>query len=102
MKISTSYPKCPQPELALGVEAHADACLWQVQLYKSILHRGLVNKERVRISWAVFCKPPEETTILKPLPKTVSETEPPSFPPRTFQQHVQHKIFGKMNRDALS
>ncbi|KAK3232371.1 hypothetical protein Dsin_004252 [Dipteronia sinensis] len=60
--------------------------------YKSVLHRGLVNKERVRISWAVFCKPPEEKTILKPLIETVFEIEPPLFPPRTFQQHVQHKI----------
>ncbi|KAI9157320.1 hypothetical protein LWI28_020609 [Acer negundo] len=51
--------------------------------YKSILHRGLVNKERVRISWAVFCEPPKENTILKPLPETVSETEPPLFPPRS-------------------
>uniref|UniRef100_UPI00235F5556 2OG-Fe(II) oxygenase family protein n=1 Tax=Pseudomonas asplenii TaxID=53407 RepID=UPI00235F5556 len=27
--------------------------------YRSGLHRGLVNKEKVRISWAVFCCPPK-------------------------------------------
>nr|ACB56922.1 anthocyanidin synthase [Pilosella officinarum] len=131
------YPKCPQPELALGVEAHTDLCALTFILhnmvpglqlfyndqwvtakcvpdsiilhigdtieilsngkYKSILHRALVNKEKVRVSWAVFCEPPKEKIILKPLPETVSEAEPPLFPPRTFQQHMEHKLFKKKN-----
>nr|QKF30905.1 anthocyanidin synthase [Osmanthus fragrans]UBR90281.1 anthocyanidin synthase [Osmanthus fragrans] len=129
------YPKCPQPELALGVEAHTDVSALTFILhnmvpglqlfyegkwvtakcvpnsiimhigdtieilsngkYKSILHRGLVNKEKVRISWAVFCEPPKEKIVLKPLPETVSEAEPPRFPPRTFAQHIMHKLFRK-------
>lgn len=136
------YPKCPQPELALGVEAHTDVSALTFILhnmvpglqlfyegkwvtakcvpnsiimhigdtieilsngkYKSILHRGLVNKEKVRISWAVFCEPPKEKIILKPLPETVSETEPPLFPPRTFAQHIQHKLFRKTQEALLS
>ena len=136
------YPKCPQPELALGVEAHTDVSALTFILhnmvpglqlfyegkwvtakcvpnsiimhigdtieilsngkYKSILHRGLVNKEKVRISWAVFCEPPKEKIILKPLPETVSETEPPLFPPRTFSQHIQHKLFRKTQEALLS
>ncbi|KAJ8767676.1 hypothetical protein K2173_018234 [Erythroxylum novogranatense] len=134
MKINY-YPKCPQPELALGVEAHTDVSALTFILhnmvpglqlfkegrwvtakcvpnsiimhvgdtveilsngkYKSILHRGLVNKEKVRISWAVFCEPPKEKIILKPLPEVVSESEPALFPPRTFSQHIQHKLFRK-------
>ncbi|KAL9167405.1 hypothetical protein ABFS82_05G095300 [Erythranthe guttata] len=134
MKINY-YPKCPQPELALGVEAHTDVSALTFILhnmvpglqlfyegnwvtakcvpnsiimhigdtveilsngkYKSILHRGLVNKEKVRISWAVFCEPPKERIVLRPLPETVSEAEPPLFPPRTFAQHIEHKLFGK-------
>ncbi|GLU05727.1 hypothetical protein SLE2022_228080 [Rubroshorea leprosula] len=134
MKINY-YPKCPQPELALGVEAHTDISALTFILhnmvpglqlfyegkwvtakcvpnsiimhigdtieilsngkYKSILHRGKVNKEKVRISWAVFCEPPKEKIILKPLPETVSEAEPPQFPPRTFQQHIHYKLFKK-------
>ncbi|KAL1069249.1 hypothetical protein V6Z11_D12G253800 [Gossypium hirsutum] len=133
MKINY-YPKCPQPELALGVEAHTDVSALTFILhnmvpglqlffegkwitakcipnsiimhigdaieilsngkFKSILHRGLVNKEKVRISWIVFCEPPKEI-ILKPLPETVSETEPPLFPPRNFAQLIQHKLFKK-------
>ncbi|WRX17899.1 hypothetical protein QQP08_010386 [Theobroma cacao] len=58
-------------------------------------------QEKVRISWAVFCEPPKEKIILKPLPETVSETEPPLFPPRTFAQHIHHKLFRK-TQDGLS
>nr|ABB70119.1 anthocyanidin synthase [Pyrus communis] len=139
MKINY-YPKCPQPELALGVEAHTDVSALTFILhnmvpglqlfyegkwvtaecvpnsivmhigdtleilsngkYKSILHRGMVNKEKVRISWAVFCEPPKEKIILKPLPETVSEDEPAMFPPRTFAEHIQHKLFRK-SQEAL-
>nr|ACM62747.1 leucoanthocyanidin dioxygenase [Garcinia mangostana] len=139
MKINY-YPKCPQPELALGVEAHTDVSALTfilhnmvpgLQLFyegewvtakcvpnsiimhigdtleilsngklKSILHRGVVNKEKVRISWAVFCEPPKDKIILKPLPELVSETEPPMFPPRTFSQHIQHKLFRKNQDDV--
>nr|BAF49295.1 leucoanthocyanidin dioxygenase [Clitoria ternatea] len=134
------YPICPQPELALGVEAHTDVssltflihnmvpglqlfyqgkwvtakCVPDSILmhigdtieilsngkYKSILHRGLVNKEKVRISWAVFCEPPKEKIVLQPLPELVTETQPTLFPPRTFAQHIHHKIFGK-TQEAL-
>ncbi|OIV92749.1 hypothetical protein TanjilG_00883 [Lupinus angustifolius] len=134
------YPICPQPELALGVEAHTDVSLltfllhnmvpglqlfyegkWVIAKcvpdsilvhigdtleilsngkYKSILHRGLVNKEKVRISWAVFCEPPKDKIILKPLSELVTETEPAKFTPRTFAQHIQQKIFRK-NKEGL-
>ncbi|KAL8264367.1 hypothetical protein R6Q59_022497 [Mikania micrantha] len=134
------YPRCPQPELALGVEAHTDVSALTFILhnmvpglqlfyngqwvtakcvpdsiimqigdtieilsngrYKSILHRGLVNKEKVRMSWAVFCEPPKEKIILKPLPETVSEEEPPLFPPRTFHQHMEYKLF-KKNKEIV-
>nr|ABP57081.1 anthocyanidin synthase [Coleus scutellarioides]ABP57082.1 anthocyanidin synthase [Coleus scutellarioides] len=139
MKINF-YPKCPQPELALGVEAHTDVSALTFILhnmvpglqlfyegkwvtakcvpnsiimhvgdtieilsngkYKSILHRGLVNKEKVRISWAVFCEPPKEKIVLQPLPETVSEAEPLRFPPRTFAQHLKHKLFRKSDTEV--
>ncbi|PHU28327.1 Leucoanthocyanidin dioxygenase [Capsicum chinense] len=141
MKINY-YPKCPQPELALGVEAHTDVSALTFILhnmvpglqlfyegkwvtakcvpnsiimhigdtieilsngkYKSILHRGVVNKEKVRISWAIFCEPPKEKIILKPLPETVTKAEPPRFPPRTFAQHMAHKLFRKDDQDAAA
>nr|QOU08780.1 ANS [Triadica sebifera] len=139
MKINY-YPRCPQPELALGVEAHTDISALTFILhnmvpglqlfyqgkwvtakcvpnsiimhigdtveilsngkYKSILHRGLVNKEKVRISWAVFCEPPKDKIILKPLPEVVTEAEPALFPPRTFAQHIEYKLFRKSQEEA--
>ncbi|AEE84671.1 2-oxoglutarate (2OG) and Fe(II)-dependent oxygenase superfamily protein [Arabidopsis thaliana] len=70
--------------------------------YKSILHRGLVNKEKVRISWAVFCEPPKDKIVLKPLPDMVSVESPAKFPPRTFAQHIEHKLFGKEQEELVS
>ncbi|EPS72430.1 anthocyanidin synthase, partial [Genlisea aurea] len=134
MKINY-YPKCPQPELALGVEAHTDVSAltfilhngvpglqlfhrskWvtakcvpnsiiihvgdSVEIlsngrYKSVLHRGLVNKEKVRISWAAFLEPPSDAVLLRPLPETVTDHSPALFQPRTFNQHIAQKIFKK-------
>ncbi|CAN7081480.1 hypothetical protein Bca4012_080155 [Brassica carinata] len=140
MKINY-YPKCPQPELALGVEAHTDVSAltfilhnmvpglqlfyegkWVIAKcvpdsivmhigdtleilsngkFKSILHRGLVNKEKVRISWAVFCEPPKDKIVLKPLPEMVSAETPAKFPPRTFAQHIEHKLFRRNEQEEL-
>ncbi|KAK3127199.1 hypothetical protein QOZ80_7AG0569710 [Eleusine coracana subsp. coracana] len=99
------YPRCPQPELAVGVEAHTDVSALSFVLhngvpglqvrhagrwvaaarspedtmvvhvgdaleilsngrYASVLHRGLVNREAVRVSWVVFCEPPPDAVVL--------------------------------------
>lgn len=141
MKINY-YPKCPQPDLALGVEAHTDVSSlsfilhnnvpglqvfhdgkWVTAklvpeslivhvgdtleilsngMYKSVLHRGLVNKEKVRISWAVFCEPPKEKILLKPLQELVTDDSPAKFPPCTFAQHIQHKLFRRAQDGLMS
>ncbi|CAH9115541.1 unnamed protein product [Cuscuta epithymum] len=139
MKINY-YPKCPEPELALGVEAHTDVSALTFILhnmvpglqlfyqgkwvtakcvpgsivmhvgdtleilsngrYKSILHRGVVNREKVRVSWALFCEPPKDKIVLRPLPETVTPAEPARFPPRTFAQHLKHKLFRVKDEEA--
>ncbi|XP_020573196.1 leucoanthocyanidin dioxygenase-like [Phalaenopsis equestris] len=128
------YPPCPQPELALGVEAHTDVSSLSfilhngipgLQVFKngagwitaplvpnsiivhvgdaleiisngrchSVLHRGLVTKENVRISWAVFCEPPREKVVLRPLPELIGKGEVARFEPRTFAEHLEGKLF---------
>ncbi|KAL5210124.1 hypothetical protein ABZP36_005747 [Zizania latifolia] len=133
------YPRCPQPDLAVGVEAHTDVSALSFILhngvpglqvhhagrwvtaraepgtivvhvgdaleilsngrYTSVLHRGLVNREAVRISWVVFCEPPPEAVLLQPLPELFTDgagaAEQPLFAPRTFKQHLQCKLFKK-------
>ncbi|WVZ78302.1 hypothetical protein U9M48_026038 [Paspalum notatum var. saurae] len=129
------YPRCPQPELAVGVEAHTDVSALSFILhngvpglqvlhggrwvtardepgtiivhvgdaleilsngrYTSVLHRGLVNRDAVRVSWVVFCEPPPDTVLLRPLPELVTPHSPPRFTPRTFKQHLDRKLFKK-------
>lgn len=63
--------------------------------YKSVLHRSLVNKERTRMSWAVFVVPPQEIAI-GPLPKLVDDDQnPPKYSTKTFAEY-RHRKFNKL------
>jgi len=133
MKINM-YPPCPQPHLALGVEAHTDMSaitilvpndipglqVWkdgkwvavdylqnalfvhvgdQIEVlsngkYKSVLHRSLVNKERTRMSWAVFCSPPQEAMI-GPLPQLVNEANKAKYSTKTYANY-RYRKFNKL------
>uniref|UniRef100_A0A0D6QU64 Fe2OG dioxygenase domain-containing protein n=1 Tax=Araucaria cunninghamii TaxID=56994 RepID=A0A0D6QU64_ARACU len=130
MKINY-YPPCPQPELALGVEAHTDMSAltllvpnevpglqvfkdgcWvsadyvpnaiivhigdQLEIlsngkYKSVLHRSLVSKDKVRMSWPVFCTPPADK-IIGPVKGLVNEENPPRFNAKTYAEFKHRKI----------
>ncbi|KAM3411654.1 hypothetical protein ACQJBY_003372 [Aegilops geniculata] len=136
------YPRCPQPELAVGVEAHTDVSALSFILtngvpglqvlhpgdgqtwvtardepgtlvvhvgdsleilsngrYTSVLHRGLVNRQAVRVSWVVFAQPPPDSVLLRPLPELVQGdgAETPRFKPRTFRQQLERKVLKKTN-----
>jgi leucoanthocyanidin dioxygenase len=139
------YPVCPQPDLAVGVEAHTDVSALSFILtngvpglqvkrgaghegegwvtardepgtlvvhvgdaleilsngrYTSVLHRGLVNRHATRVSWVVFAEPPPDRVLLQPLPELlVDGQEEPRFAPRTFRQHLEHKVLKKKQSD---
>ncbi|GLJ12209.1 hypothetical protein SUGI_0186670 [Cryptomeria japonica] len=125
------YPPCPQPELALGVEAHTDMSAmtllvsnqvpglqvhkdghWvtvdyvpnaiivhigdQLEIlsngkYKSVLHRSMVNKDKVRMSWAVFCTPPNNK-VIGPMKELTNEENPSLFNAKTYEEFKYRKI----------
>lgn len=62
--------------------------------YKSVLHRSLVNKDRTRMSWAVFCAPPHEAMI-GPLPELVNDQNPARFSTKTYAEY-RHRKFNKL------
>nr|QFR54186.1 flavonol synthase 1 [Loropetalum chinense var. rubrum] len=62
--------------------------------YKSVLHRSLVNKERMRMSWAVFYVPPHETSI-GPLPDLVDDQNPAKFSTKTYAE-FRYRKFNKI------
>ncbi|GAB4844875.1 hypothetical protein Ancab_038267 [Ancistrocladus abbreviatus] len=59
--------------------------------YRSILHRSVVNKERTRMSWAVFCCPPGEAEI-GPLPQLLDEQNPAKYSTKTYAEFRHRKI----------
>eukprot|EP01018_Ginkgo_biloba_P036322 Gb_19822 [translate_table: standard] len=59
--------------------------------YKSILHRSLVNKEKTRMSWPIFCSPPGDA-VIGPVKELIDENNPPLFNDRTFSELKRHKF----------
>ncbi|KAJ6805889.1 flavonol synthase/flavanone 3-hydroxylase-like [Iris pallida] len=59
--------------------------------YKSVLHRTTVNKEKVRMSWPVFCSPPDDRAV-GPLPQLVSEASPAKFKTKRYKDYKYCKL----------
>ncbi|OVA10410.1 Oxoglutarate/iron-dependent dioxygenase [Macleaya cordata] len=59
--------------------------------YKSVLHRSLVNKERTRMSWAVFSTPPHEA-VIGPLSSLVNDQTPSKYSTKTYGEYRYRKI----------
>ncbi|KAF5739672.1 flavonol synthase/flavanone 3-hydroxylase-like [Tripterygium wilfordii] len=59
--------------------------------YKSVLHRSIVNKDRMRMSWAVFCAPPHEA-LIGPVPALVDDQNPEKYSTKTFAEYRFRKF----------
>ncbi|XP_072952630.1 flavonol synthase 1 [Typha angustifolia] len=59
--------------------------------YKSVLHRTTVNKEKVRMSWPVFCEPPNEL-VIGPLPQLINQENPPKYKAKKYKDYKYCKL----------
>uniref|UniRef100_A0A2P2K4E0 Fe2OG dioxygenase domain-containing protein n=1 Tax=Rhizophora mucronata TaxID=61149 RepID=A0A2P2K4E0_RHIMU len=61
--------------------------------YRSVLHRSLVNKEKTRMSWAVFMAPPQNA-LVGPLPQILKDAQEdqPKYLARTFAEYRDWKL----------
>ncbi|XP_011047722.1 PREDICTED: leucoanthocyanidin dioxygenase-like isoform X2 [Populus euphratica] len=95
------YPKCPQPDLALGLSSHSDPGGITLLLpdnhvpglqvlsnatYKSVEHRVIVNSSKERVSLAFFYNPKSDIPI-EPLKELVAPDRPPLYPAMTFDEY---------------
>ncbi|XP_031286995.1 flavonol synthase/flavanone 3-hydroxylase-like [Pistacia vera] len=60
-------------------------------VYKAVLHRTTVNKEKTRMSWPVFLEPPGEF-VVGPLPQLVGEDNPPKYKAKIFKDYIYCKL----------
>ncbi|RQO94292.1 hypothetical protein POPTR_008G069300v4 [Populus trichocarpa] len=95
------YPKCPQPDLALGLSSHSDPGGITLLLpdnhvpglqvlsnatYKSVEHRVIVNSSKERVSLAFFYNPKSDIPI-EPLKELLAPDRPPLYPAMTFDEY---------------
>nr|QBO54037.1 flavonol synthase [Muscari aucheri] len=59
--------------------------------YKSVMHRTVVSRDRVRMSWPVFCSPPGEE-VVGPLPQLVGDGSPARFKAKKYKDYSYCKI----------
>lgn len=62
--------------------------------YKSVLHRSVVNMERMRMSWAVFITPPHEA-LIGPLPELLDDQNPAKYSTKTYAE-FRYRKFNKL------
>ena len=67
--------------------------------YKSVLHRTLVSKDKVRMSWPVFCIPPLDL-VVAPLEQLLDENNPPLFDAMTYREFKQRKKSKALNKQS--
>ncbi|CAN4081502.1 unnamed protein product [Withania somnifera] len=79
------YPKCPQPDLTLGLSPHSIPVL-SYAIYKSVEHRVIVNSSKERISLAFFYNPGGDI-LIKPADELVTEDQSALYSPITFNEY---------------
>ncbi|CAL1362195.1 unnamed protein product [Linum trigynum] len=60
-------------------------------IYKSVLHRTTVNKDKTRMSWPVFLEPPADH-VVGPHPKLVGDKNPAKYKTKKFGDYCYCKL----------
>ncbi|KAL8159248.1 hypothetical protein V2J09_000785 [Rumex salicifolius] len=60
-------------------------------VYKAVLHRTTVNKEKVRMSWPVFLEPPSDK-VVGPHPKLIDHKNPPKYKTKKYGDYMYCKL----------
>lgn len=55
-----------------------------------------MNKEQMRMSWAVFVVPPHEA-VIGPIPSLINDHNPPMFSTKTFAEY-RYRKFNKLSQ----
>ncbi|EOA13705.1 hypothetical protein CARUB_v10026776mg [Capsella rubella] len=59
--------------------------------FKNVLHRAMLDKERLRISWPVFVSPRDDM-LVGPLPELTGDENPPKFETLVFKDYTQQTL----------
>ncbi|KAF8402641.1 hypothetical protein HHK36_010730 [Tetracentron sinense] len=113
------YPKCPQPDLTLGISPHSDPGGMTLLLpddhvtglqvlsnaiYKSVEHRVIVNSVKERISLAFFYNP-QSDLLIEAAKELMTADRPALYSPMTYNEYrlyIREKgLCGKSQMDSL-
>ncbi|PIM99995.1 Iron/ascorbate family oxidoreductase [Handroanthus impetiginosus] len=120
--VANYYPRCPNPDVAVGLVPHSDHGLLTILIqnkggglqiqhqgkwifsngkYKSVLHRAVVNNEKTRISIAMANGPSLEAVVCPPSKLVQNEGGIRSYVPMKYKDYLRSHQCNQLNGKAM-